>query len=503
MLQINLAGENGAGEASHLGVLGFTSSEILTSMQNGSGNLELIGWTYKGGKIVRAGTATAGTAQEVALALIGRRAVTAVRSGSNDLLLISWDVPSGMQSITRLHDTGKAAGEASNIAIAAIGSNMMITAMRDGSGELLLICWRLNADGSISRLGESNPPGKPRQAGAVDLVTIVALANNLVVTAVRNGSGNLELIAWNISSDGMTIRRMDPSGTSAGTVGEIALTAYQDPATNSSVVITAVQNGAGNLLLIAWKVLEEGAGFERLGDTSMLPPNLRPGTASHISVSPSGFAVGNFLASMRRGTGDLELIDFTLNPNGSWTRNCDYGQAQGTDVTETKISSFFGHAVTAIRKADFLNVAVWDIAQQGQTAIPGTAELNEWFKSVLADPARAALLGQDWMKLIQEELPLTPQQKGHLAHVPEKDARELQEAIAEVVKRGGTIHFERESEQGPGKLIVQPKPAQSKTAQPETASAAEPDFSFHFFHCTFDANCRNWHCGWGPGKKAT
>jgi len=39
------------------------------------------------------------------------------RDGSNRLLLISWNVPSGLSSVTRLHDTGTAA---SNIAITTV-----------------------------------------------------------------------------------------------------------------------------------------------------------------------------------------------------------------------------------------------------------------------------------------------------------------------------------------------------------------------------------------------
>jgi hypothetical protein len=367
MMKITFAGGNGAGEASHLAVQVFSSSEILTAMQNGSGNLELIGWVYKDGKMTRGASPTSLPANEVALALMGRRAVTAVRSGSSNLLLISWDAPAGLQSITRRHDSFNMAGEASNIGITAINSSMLVTAVRDGSGELLLICWRLNADGTFTRLGDSNPQGQPRQAGAVSLVTITTVGNNIVVTAVRNGRGDLELIAWRISEDGRTIHRQNPVGETAGAVGEIALTTFHNGETGQAGVITAVQNGAGNLLLIAW-TLEEGTGrFQRLGDTSTLPANQRPGTASHISISPAGNAANTLLATMRRGSGDLELIAFSLGANGGWTREGDFGQSEGTDVTETVVTSFFGRAVSAIRRANFLDVAVWEVSSVSQS----------------------------------------------------------------------------------------------------------------------------------------
>lgn len=504
MLQITRIAGNGAGEASHLAVEGLSSSEILTAMKNGSGNLELIGFYLKEGVLSRGATATAGSVGEVALALLGRTAVTAVRSGSNNLLLISWAVSSGLQSITRLRDSGHGAGEASSIAIAAISQTMFVTALRDGSGELLLISWGLQPDGSFHRLGDSNPAGHPKQAGAVSLVAATAVGNNLVVTAVKNGSRELELIAWQVSSDGSKIKRQDPTGTTAGVVGqlglgqifgdstgELAITAYLDSTTGTPGVITAMQNASGNLQLIAWRIVDEGAGFEMAADTNtMQPASDRPGTASHISIGPSGYAQNNFLASMRRGSGDLELIDFSLSRSG-WKRECSYGESQGTDVTETALASFFGRAVSVTRKADFLNVFLWQIETASQMRVVDTSRINQWFTSVLADSAQAKNLKTDWKTLLENQLPLTAQQKGSIASIPENDAKELNSAVAMVVDHGGTIHLERDSERSAGTLVVQPISNGNKTA----------DLSVGVFHCKFDANCRNWHCGWGPARK--
>jgi hypothetical protein len=124
---------------------------------------------------------------------------------------------------------------------------------------------------------------------------------------------------------------------------------------------------------------------------------------------------------------------------------------------------------------------------------PDTLALNHWFTSALADPARAHQLKHDWRKLLLAELPASDLQKEHLSLVPEGDAEELQKAIAMVVDHGGTIHIERDSEASPGTLIVQPKIAHE--------GAAIPNISIKIFHCTFDANCRNWHCHWGPASR--
>jgi hypothetical protein len=130
-----------------------------------------------------------------------------------------------------------------------------------------------------------------------------------------------------------------------------------------------------------------------------------------------------------------------------------------------------------------------------QAPPPDTAALNAWFKSALADSARSKHLRKDWIKLLGEEMPLSLAQREHLSQIPPKDAAELQAAIASVVDGGGTVHFERESMHSPGKLIVQPK----KKSGAKPAEMLDPAFSVGIFHCTFDANCRNWVCHWGPG----
>lgn len=132
----------------------------------------------------------------------------------------------------------------------------------------------------------------------------------------------------------------------------------------------------------------------------------------------------------------------------------------------------------------------------GATKAPDTAAFNQWAKSALADPARASQLKIDWRKLMQSELALSEEQKQHLFQIPAPDANGLQEAIAKVVDHGGTIHIERDSETSPGLLIVKPKASGAKAVH-----EIEPHLSVGIFHCTFNAHCRNWRCGWGPSPK--
>jgi hypothetical protein len=342
---------NAAGEATNIAVQAFSDSEVLTACRNGSGDLELIGWHTGGNSVTRAADSTgqAGAVSEVALSLFGRRAVTAVRDGSGQLLLVSWEVPQQLGSIQRLADSRGQAGVADLIAIAPLTESLLVTAMRSGNGKLLLISWELQQDGTFKRLGDSGS-----QAGAVSDIALVAFASprNTIVTAVRNGSGILELILWNLSPDGSRLVREGDSGAQAGAISEIAMVhAYADPDSLQPGVVTAVRNGSGILELIAWR------GVERIGDSGV-----QAGAASHIAINVTGSPT-TYATSMRRGSGDLEVIAFDVAARGEVTRTADFGQSEGTDVTETAIASLRGgRIVTALRRANFLHVITWEVS---------------------------------------------------------------------------------------------------------------------------------------------
>jgi hypothetical protein len=367
-----------AGGASHIAVQAFNENETLTALRNDSGNLELIAWhTAPNDFTITRGAdseAQAGTAQEVALSLMGRRAITAVRSGSGKLLLISWDVPPGLGSIDRLQDSGAAAGDASLIAMTAISDTMLVTAVRDGDGDLLLISWRLEPDGAFSRLHDSGS-----DAGTVSAVTIAALDEANVVTAVRDGSGNLLLIGWSVSPDGQ-LERWGDSGSQAREVSEIALLHLTGGSLTSDVV-TAVQDGSGDLLLIAWRLAPTSGTIERLADSGS-----QAGSATSIaltsSVTPTG--TSTVLASMRRGGGNvvfgqrnLAVIAFEVLTDGAGTpiitRTGSYSNEVNTVVTETALATLGpGRMLSACRMNDSLRLSTYTVTDAATIPAPAT-----------------------------------------------------------------------------------------------------------------------------------
>ncbi|MGH7121447.1 MAG: hypothetical protein ACREFP_21060 [Acetobacteraceae bacterium] len=326
-----------------------SSFDLLTAFRNNDGNLELLTISTENNVLKQVSGASAGAVKEVTLALFGRRAVTAVCDGSGDLLLISWDVPRGLKTVTRLKDSGRAAGTATNIALVALSATLLATAMRDGNGNLLLITWLLNTDGSFTRLGSSNPGGgKPDQAGAVSIVKMALLGGSVthrVVTAVRNGSGDLELISWTISADGKTITRDGP-GATAGTVSEIEI------AVGFQGITTAVRDGNGSLLVIPWQ-LGSGGSFTRHHE-------VEAGNAQHLSVGVVG-GPPVLVATMRNGSGVFEMIALNAITEGGLARSGSFNDTQNPNVGETKIISMNGLALTAIRQTSALLLRSWTV----------------------------------------------------------------------------------------------------------------------------------------------
>jgi hypothetical protein len=98
----------------------------------------------------------------------GQRIVTAIRSGGK-LKLTSWDLINN--KLSRVDDSGDQGREANLIQIVALTDTLFLTAQQTGSG-LLLTSWRLEANGSFTRLTE---PDGNNQAGEVSEISLVVL----------------------------------------------------------------------------------------------------------------------------------------------------------------------------------------------------------------------------------------------------------------------------------------------------------------------------------------
>ena len=301
-------------QATAIRVRALNPDQAIVALRSESGNLELIGWNVAAPDFaVTRAADTSGNpiaASDVALVVRGHTAVSAIQAGPGNLRLDSWNIAVDLSSITWVHETGTAAGDADLITATLLEPNLVVTAVRNGSGKLLLIVWRIEPDGTLSRLNHENA-----QAGKIDLIALTALDASNIVTAVRDGSGNLLVIGWTIGSDG-TVTRWNQDGH-AGEVREIAVVAL-DGAGSSKNIVTAVRDGSDGLLVIVWRASVGDRTITRLTDS---------GDQGHDDGDATNIAVGvcqsspslrpTIITSRRRGSGNLKLATWQLLDDAS------------------------------------------------------------------------------------------------------------------------------------------------------------------------------------------
>ena len=139
----------------------------------------------------------AGIAHQISsIGLPDNKVITAIRDGSGKLVLTSWNINPDDGELIRLGDSfGEDDVKIGLVSIVAISSNTVLTVIQDSNEDLMLISWRFNADGNFSRLAESGPAGIAHQ------ISSIGLPDNKVITAIRDGSGKLVLTSWNINPD--------------------------------------------------------------------------------------------------------------------------------------------------------------------------------------------------------------------------------------------------------------------------------------------------------------
>jgi len=307
-----------AGEVSELALANRSGRQLVTAVRTGSGRLRLITWQVNtDGSVSRRGDSgtQAGTASHIDLARVSdSRFVAACRTGSGNLKLISWNI-NDAGTVSRTGDSGDQAGESTLNRILALSSTILLTACRIASGRLRLISWRLNADGSLTRLRDSG-----NAAGTVSEISMAALPEAFprrVVTSIRTAGGALKLIAWRVESNGAITRRGD-SGNAAG-----AATLIRSAIDGFGQVVTSCRTASGDLRVISWRVSQNGLQVTRLGDSADQAGRIGDNS---IVVHDGTRAI----SGVRMANGDLRLIEWLLGQGGAVARNGDSANQAGT-----------------------------------------------------------------------------------------------------------------------------------------------------------------------------
>ena len=312
---------------------------VVNAVRTLAGTLKLIAWNSD--LLARVGDS--GTqAGEATLIQIARNRnsdtfVTACSTSIGTLKLISWDL-SATGNVVRRGDSGLIQLDVVSIVrLVAVANDFFVTSVRIGT-QLHLTGWRLNADGSLSRLVSSG------LADVVNEIAVVRISDSRVATAIRDGNGSLKVILWQVSPTSIT--RLSDSGTQAGEATHVR--AVVDAFGN---VVTAVIAGSGQLKIIVWRV-SEGA-VVRLGDSGTLSDE---GATTH-DVS---FALGHVVSALRTGSGVLKVIMWTTTSDGAVSRVGDSAFLAGA-ITQVSLSGNLGASFVTSAQIPDLKLISWQL----------------------------------------------------------------------------------------------------------------------------------------------
>ncbi len=202
------------------------------------------------------------------------------------------------------------------------------------------------------------------QAGFVAEIAAARHREHQIINAVRTQSGTLKLIAWNVAAGG-AISRTGDSGDQAGAATSLAIA--RD--TSGSRFVTACRTANGSLKLISWEVNDAGTSIKRLGDSGD-----QAGSASVIRIV--AVSSNRFVTACKDASGDLKLIGWRLQANGSLTRLGDSGDQAGavSEIAMTRLTS--NRVVTSVRAANgSLKLISWNVTSSAVTRLSDSGDL--------------------------------------------------------------------------------------------------------------------------------
>ena len=260
----------GAGAASNIDIA--RGNKFVTAFSDGNGNLKLFSWNITdAGVITRSpGAGLAGEATNIKIvALTASVFITACRAGNGRIKLISWRLNAN-GSFTRIGDSEApvAVNEVSLVILREIvgGNRQLIAAVRTIGGTIKVIAWNVTSQGALSpSLGIGGLTGPANiQIKMVRAVKDVSFGR--IVTSVRDADGNLRLISWAVEGDGSAVTALKISGPHAIPIADNALVCLPN-----GKIVSAVRMSAGNRLkLIGWKM--DAAGNFAITDQSEEQP---------------------------------------------------------------------------------------------------------------------------------------------------------------------------------------------------------------------------------------
>lgn len=298
------------GSASNVKIVAPDSSHVVVACKDASGNLKLIlyhvGIT---GTFTRLDDVTADNIKSLDIAQTygaDKKIATLVRRDPDDRLkLLVWDVDWSTGSARLKHLSSRLEdGTVSALALTSTSNFLGVAAaVRTAEGTLKVIPYKLSANGmTITR-------GDDYEAGEVTSTLDITSIPKGVVAAMKDSNGVLRVISLETSTAGGIAGTKDFGVFNTG-ISEVKI--VRTPNAGGGNVITAIRAGNGNMQLVGWSMTDRGANIRQSGSSET-------GSATKIGAAGHFYSVAGqpprdvLLTALRDGDNNLKLINWEVN----------------------------------------------------------------------------------------------------------------------------------------------------------------------------------------------
>ncbi len=284
---------------------------------------------------------------------------------STCLLSLPADAQEPWSYLERTGSNGDA-GPIQGVASTPIGGNRIATAVRNAAGNLKVILWQVEYDGSVTRLGseEGEPMERTRLAiGSLQRSPETKVTRARFVTAIRNKTGKLKLTVWTTREDGSIVRR------GSGKTGEIEDAEFALTTFGVDLVVTAVHDSLGRLKLISWRVKSDGT-LSRLKDFT----GEKVDQISLASYDSFPTDTGRLAAAVTTQNGNLQISAWSLDgDDGEFHLLDTFNSPAGMKDVVAATLSHRRIATAARDLQDQLVVHTWDFDASGHASLHSSA----------------------------------------------------------------------------------------------------------------------------------
>jgi len=272
-------------------------------------------------RVVDSGNQETETASDHAIACNQGQCFTAIRTQSDTLGLIAWNVSIDQAILERLTTFSPAPGGPGNysklsaVDVAANQFGTVVAMVTDGN--VVVGDWQLTGgpSGPVPNVHLTFGGDTGNQGGTGSLVRVGLMGDSMALTAVRADDGTIRLSSWKIGFSAQptqtTLSRLANGSSSSapnlGTTGELQLAVGPDPKNPGKdfVAMTAAATATGSASVQSWRI--DGT----TGSISFLKNFLLNG-ARNISIANNGvgkFGLGFTNGSASTGTVQVETLD--------------------------------------------------------------------------------------------------------------------------------------------------------------------------------------------------